>query len=97
MTRKETVKLIDGTEKEIEIGFLSFETKNKIFQEFIDFGAKGQELEVKKIDIFGMKNSILKNTVRGCELSQICDDEGERIFSKYFQKVIEGIGGNSGN
>ncbi len=89
--RKELVKFIDGSEKEIIIKRLSYTEQRKLLGEHIRFGMKDDELSINKIDFFNLGPSTLR--LAGVKVDLIEDGEGDRIFNKYFGDLIKGISG----
>lgn len=91
--RKEKVKTISGEDKDIEVGYLSFEKRNSILSECIEFDAAGTSMSIKKLDYFTLQTKVLKETIKGVDTSQIIQEDGERLFNTYFKHVLESIGG----
>lgn len=97
MDRKENVRLVDGSEKEITVGFLSGEKRNEIMGKHIKFGLQGKETKAEDINIFGIQNDVLKHTVRGVDAGQIIDEDFDMLYNKYFPNILGSVGGNKGN
>lgn len=93
--RTEEVTLVaDGSKKNVVVGYLSFESRNKIFSQYIKLGFKGDGAILESIDFFGMKNAILSATLRDVKVGDITQSDGDRIFDKYFSDILQSIKGD---
>ena len=99
---KEKVKLIDGTEKEVEIHRLGFRAANKIAKKHLPindltFNKQTDDITIKgDIDLFGMAESCMdtiKDLKDELDKDQIASEEANRIYKKFFEKdVMAGLG-----
>ena len=94
--KTEKVKLIDGSEREIEINeLMSTETLYRIVDEssFVQRGEDGNP--VPQVNAGKLVLLIMKHQIKGATPEEIEAHEGHRIFEKYFQKYINLVGGNT--
>lgn len=94
MERKDKVKLLDGTEKEVNIGFLSFQKRNEILQSCSNTKMSGTATE-SNFDIFKLQSEVLKHTMTGASIDEITADSGDALFINYFAKAFGMDGGGS--
>ena len=99
--RKITVKNLKGEKVEVIVGYLSAQKKNQFFKDCIKFKLKGnanaQEFEMEEIDMFGLKNKVLNATVQGLDIDNICEEDGDIIYDKFFGTLMNLGGGDSKN
>lgn len=95
---KETIKFMDGTEKEFEFNRLGFRKAMQIAKSHIPIrdltiNKETEDITIKgDVDLFGMSISCLE-TIEGLDLDFIDSTEAKRVYSKHFEKdVMVGLG-----
>lgn len=96
---KETVKYIDGTEKEVEFTRLGFRKANQIAKKHIpinnlSFGEDGSTTIKGDIDMIGMVATCLE-TIPGLDLDKLDAADGNRLYKAHFEKDVMGSLGQS--
>lgn len=94
MVIKETIKLIDGTEQEVELIKPSFPKRNELIKKNIKFGATASgQIDIKEADLLGLMTDLVKESLQNFDINKLDDGEGDRIYNKYFSEILSGLGG----
>jgi hypothetical protein len=91
---KETVKYIDGTEHEVEVGRLGFRKANLLARKFIPINnltfGEDKSVSIKgDIDLLGMVAACLE-TIQGLDLDKLESESANKLYKTYFEKDVMG-------
>jgi hypothetical protein len=93
--RKEMIRLVNGQQSEVTIGFLSYQKRNDIMSMCTKTNLVGNSTSAE-VDMFKMQSETLKHTVKGANIDVICSEDGDMIFKKYFSASFN-MGDSMGN
>lgn len=101
---KETVKLNDGTEKEIEVHSIGVLTADAILDKHLKLNGIKQSSDMQEMDLKGsslmlIRGEFLSKGIKGIDnVDDIYYEDADRIYKKYFEKILNlamsGMGGN---
>ena len=91
----EKVKLIDGTEKEVQIAPLTYRMRNEIMSQCAktSYGSGSQSAD---IDLFKLQTLSIERCLKGADLNMLQISEGDRIFNTYCAQAFN-MGSDSKN
>lgn len=98
LLKKETIKLFNGEEREVEIHFLGGRERDLLLDEYLKTKFKASQ-NSKEADIdyrpYTLKAKVMEKYVKGVNVDEIDLDDYDELFDKYYKKSFREIFGDS--
>ena len=92
--KKQLIKTLEGTEKEIKINIINGEEMANIFEEYINLDATEGEEDLSKLlknpsRTFHFFNECFKKSVEGVDITEVSGGTVQKIIKEHLQYILD--------